>query len=197
MALLGKVKGNMGDSTSQVEYYNKALALSPNDTVVMFNLGVAYEKSGNDAQALNTYRSLLKLKPGDMDALGRVAFIDNKLGKYEEAYKYFSALALKKPSKENLRGIVDASTGLNDSQKTIEACSTYLKIYKKDYEVALLLAKTRERVANTRKGKVRAKYLKDAIDSYIYANDIKANEKVEQKIIDLSKERRMILRDLR
>jgi hypothetical protein len=101
-----------------------------------------------------------------------------------------------KETKENLRGLVESSYAMNDSQRTIHACKKYLGKYQ-DYNVALILARTLEKVADTKHGRVRAKYVKDAIDAYISANNIKQTEVVGQKIIDLSKERRQLLKDLR
>ncbi len=196
VALLGKIMGSIGDPESQVEYYKKALALSPNDPVVMFNLGVAYEKAGNNKEALKTYSLLLKIKPGDPDALSRISSLYLKQGRNAEAYKYFSMLADSKETKENLRGLVESSYALNDPQKTISACKKYLSRYR-DYDVALILARTLEKVAETKYGRVKAKYVKDALDAYIAANKIKQTEAVEQKIIDLTKERRKLLKDLR
>ncbi len=196
VALLGKIMGSVGDPESQVEYYKKALDLSPNDPVVMFNLGVAYENAGNAKGALNTYNRLLKIKPGDPDALSRISALYLKQGRNAEAYKYFNKLSGLKETKENLKGLVESSYALNDSQKTISACKKYLGKYQ-DYDVALILASTLEKVADTKNGRIKAKYVKDAIDAYIAANNIKQTEAVEQKIIDLSKERRQLLKDLR
>jgi tetratricopeptide (TPR) repeat protein len=196
VALLGKIMGSIGDPEAQVEYYKKALALSPNDPVVMFNLGIAYEKAGNIKEALNTYNRLLKIKPGDPDTLSRVSSLYLKQGRNSEAYKHFSMLTGLKETKENLRGLVESSYAMNDSQKTINACKKYLGKYQ-DYDVALILARTLEKVADTKTGRIKAKYVKDAIDAYITTNNIKQTDAVEQKIIDLSKERRQLLKDLR
>ena len=196
VALLGKLMGSIGDPEAQVEYYIKALELSPNDPVIMFNLGVAYEKAGNIKEALNTYNRLLKIKPDDSDALSRVSSLYLKQGRNSEAYKRFGMLTGIKETKENLRGLVESSYAMNDSQKTISACKKYLGKYQ-DYDVALILARTMEKVADTKQGRIKAKYVKDAIDAYIAANNIKQAEAVEQKIIDLSKERRQLLKDLR
>jgi tetratricopeptide (TPR) repeat protein len=196
VALLGKIMGSIGDPEAQVEYYVKALELSPNDPVIMFNLGLAYEKAGNIKEALKTYNRLLKIKPDDPDALSRISSLYLKQGRYSEAYKCYTALTGLKETKENLRGLVESAYAMNDSPKTINACKKYLGKYQ-DYDVALILAKTMEKVADTKQGRIKAKYVKDAIDAYISANNIKQTEAVEQKIIDLSKERRQLLKDLR
>jgi tetratricopeptide (TPR) repeat protein len=196
VALLGKIMGSIGDPEAQVEYYMQALELSPNDPVIMFNLGLAYEKAGNNREALKTYNRLLKIKPDDHDALSRVSSLYLKQGRNSEAYKSYAVLTGSKETKETLRGLVESAYAMNDYPKTISACKKYLGKYQ-DYDVALILAKTMEKVADTKQGRIKAKYVKDAIDAYISANNIKQTDAVEQKIIDLSKERRQLLKDLR
>jgi Flp pilus assembly protein TadD len=184
VAQLGQLMGNIGDPKAQIAYYQKALALSPHDPVIMYNLAVSYDKAGNEKEALKTYTMLLKVKPDDTDALSRAALLSLKLGRNADAYTYYASLTRKKGTKENLKGLVSAAVALRDEDRIIEACKRYLKIGK-DYDVAMSLGYAYEAKAAAKKGREKAKLLNDALNAYTLAKGLNpSSDKAQQKYLD-------------
>ncbi len=52
-----------GDFTTAIGYYERALALRPNDLNIMTDLGTAYWYSGDPDKGLDTYAKVLKIDP--------------------------------------------------------------------------------------------------------------------------------------
>ncbi|HQP30746.1 MAG TPA: tetratricopeptide repeat protein [Deltaproteobacteria bacterium] len=185
VAQLGQLMGNLGDPSSQIDYYRKASRLSPNDPILLYNLAVAHDKAGNAKEALDAYKAMLKIKPGDADALTRAAALSLKTGRHADAYRYYSALVKKSGSRDNLKGLLSAATGLRDTDKIISAATEYLE-KAKDYEVAMQLGYAHEAKAEGLKGRARARALNEALDAYNLAIRLNpSSEKAGQKIVDL------------
>lgn len=185
VAQLGQLMGNLGDPSSQIEYYQKASRLSPGDPILLYNLAVAHDKAGNAKEALAAYKAMLRIKPGDADALPRAAALSLKTGQHADAYRYYSALVKKNKSRDNLRGLLSAATGLRDTDKIIGAANEYLK-KSKDYGVAMQLGYAHEAKAEALKGRARARALNEALDAYSLAMRLNpSSEKAGQKIVDL------------
>jgi len=185
VAQLGQLMGNLGDPSSQIEYYQKASRLSPNDPILLYNLAVAHDKAGNAKEALAAYKAMLRIKPGDADALSRAAALSLKTGQHADAYRYYSELVKKNNSRDNLRGLLSAATGLRDTDKIIDAANEYLK-KSKDYGVAMQLGYAHEAKAEAFKGRARARALNEALDAYNLALRLNpSSEKAGQKIVDL------------
>ena len=78
-----------------VEMFEKAVALNPNDTVMVVNLGDAYRGSGQQDKANTTYRQALTVgfkelqtNPQDADVKAEVALAYAKMGNAPEAQKF-------------------------------------------------------------------------------------------------------------
>ena len=185
LAQLAMVMGKLGETKSQVMYYQKAAELSPNDSVIWYNLGIARDKAGDAKGALEAFAKVLQLKPGDMDSLQTAAPLSLKLGQYKDAYGYYSSLAKKSPRKEYLKGLVSAAVGMKDQDKIIDAAALYLKKYK-DYEAALALAYAHEERASGKDIPRRLTDLDAALDAYKTALKINPQSKVaKEKIPEL------------
>jgi tetratricopeptide (TPR) repeat protein/TolB-like protein/tRNA A-37 threonylcarbamoyl transferase component Bud32 len=81
--------------TQAVEMFEKAVALNPNDTVMVVNLGDAYRGSGQQDKANATYQQALtagfkelQINPQDADVTAEVALAYAKMGKAPEAEKF-------------------------------------------------------------------------------------------------------------
>ena len=75
--------------------FEKAVALNPNDTVMVVNLGDAYRGSGQQDKANTTYQQALTVafkelqtNPQDADVKAEVALAYAKMGKAPEAEKF-------------------------------------------------------------------------------------------------------------
>jgi len=185
VAQLAQLMGNLGDPSSQIAYYQKASRLSPNDPILLYNLAVAHDKAGNAKEALAAYKAMLKIKPGDVDAMTRAAALSLRTGRYDDAYRFYSALVKKNDSRDNLRGLLSAATGLRDTDKIIGAADQYLK-KAKDFEVAMQLGYAHEARAEALKGRARARALNEALDAYNLAIRLNpSSDKAGQRIVDL------------
>lgn len=67
--ILGQVNGAMGDFKSAIEDFTKALAIEPNDAVILWLRGAAYTEKGQFDLALNDYDRAINLNPDFEDAL--------------------------------------------------------------------------------------------------------------------------------
>ncbi len=72
----------------------EALALKPDDEDIHYNLGIAYSRQGDNAQAMAHYEEALRLFPEYTEALNNLGNLYLRLGKTEEAIQRFQ-LALK------------------------------------------------------------------------------------------------------
>lgn len=192
-AQLAMVSGKRGDTKAQAVYYQKALDLSPNDPVLWYNLGVTREKSLDTKGALEAYGKALELRPDDTDSLQGAARVSLKAGQFKDAYGYYSSLAKKTGSKEHMKGLVSAATGLKDQDKIIESCRMFLKKYS-DHDVAITLAYAYESRAAGRDGKGRLEDLNAALEAYKMALKADPNSKVATKKIPELKIETMKLR---
>lgn len=188
VAQLAMVMGRLGDTHAQVNYYEKAVSLSPGNAVLWYNLGVVREKQGDSKGALDAYERVLKLKPDDLDSLRGAARSSLKAGRYRDAYGYYTALQRRDAGKETLKGLVSAAVGMKEQDKIIEACTMYLK-KSRDHDVAIALAYAYESRASSRDGRGRLDDLTRALDAYKTAKGMNPQSKVAaEKIPELSVE---------
>ena len=101
-ANLASAYAGKGNAQEELENLQTAAALSPDEPIIRFNLGVAYEKRKLDADAVKEYEFLLKLKADDHDAIGRLADLYFRNKKYEQAVKYYEKLARIQPRNSNV-----------------------------------------------------------------------------------------------
>ncbi|MGQ0792993.1 MAG: tetratricopeptide repeat protein [Deltaproteobacteria bacterium] len=87
--------------TTSQKYYDaidlltKVKTKSPDNTLVDFMLGVAYQGAGDNKNAALTYREYLKIKPQDAAALNNMAWVLGQSGQHEEALSFATkALAI-------------------------------------------------------------------------------------------------------
>lgn len=186
VAQLAMVMGRLGDTKAQVDYYQKAVNLTPGNSLLWYNLGVAREKQGDVKGALDAYTKVLKMKPGDLDSLKGAARSSLKLGQFREAHGYYTALLKKDATKENMKGLLSAAVGLKEQDKIIDACTKYLS-KNRDHDVAITLAYAYESRAAGRDARGRLDDLTKALDAYKTAKSINPGSKVaSEKIPELS-----------
>lgn len=186
VAQLAMVMGRLGDTKSQVDYYKRAVELSPGNSVLWYNLGVAREKQRDLKGALDAYAKVLQTKAGDLDSLKGAARTSLKLGRYREAHGHYTVLLKKSSDKENLKGLLSAAVGLKDQDRIIDACRMYLS-KNKDHDVAITLAYAYESRAAARDTRGRLDDLTKALEAYKTAKGIDPRSKVAgEKIPELS-----------
>ena len=94
--ILGAVLGVTGRNSEAVGFYQKAVALSPQDASIHCNLGVALQELGRLDDAEASLRQAIALKPDLAEAYNNLGITLKKLRKLEEAEaSYKKAIALK------------------------------------------------------------------------------------------------------
>ena len=85
LGLIGDCYMQLGDQDNAVSYYEKSTKKNPNEfTTPMFlqKLGLTYEIMGNNAKALETYKSLKKDFPNSNEAFEiskNIAYLEQKM----------------------------------------------------------------------------------------------------------------------
>lgn len=88
--LLGIAYDRVGWHKQAAEAYNRALTVAPRDPVVIANLGYSLYLADDYAGALKRLKQAAKLAPGTPVIYNNLGVVTARVGKYDEAYKYFA-----------------------------------------------------------------------------------------------------------
>ena len=80
---------NSGNYTGAIKYYDKDLAINPNDINTLNNKGVALDSLGNYTGAIKYYDKALAINPNDINTLNNKGVALDNLGNYTGAIKYY------------------------------------------------------------------------------------------------------------
>jgi Flp pilus assembly protein TadD len=72
-------------------HYRRALDVRPDDATAAFDLGVALEDLGRDAEAIGVYEKAVELDPGHADAFFNLAGACERAGRTAAAIRYLKA----------------------------------------------------------------------------------------------------------
>jgi len=78
--------------------FKHALAVTKNNVIAQYNLGMYYQEHGRPNEALDCYRRTLAMKPDSADALNNIGFMLTGQKKYGEAVQYFEAALKANPN---------------------------------------------------------------------------------------------------
>ena len=84
--------GLLSDSSEKEENYLKAIELSPNDTVLKFNLGTFYANEGNNTKALEYLEGSIEAKSSNIPARMNIGLLRKNIGEFEQAIKMFESI---------------------------------------------------------------------------------------------------------
>ena len=70
-----------------LNYFNQALDLKPTDAQIYFNLGLIYERLGDQPKSLKAFSIALNLRPEWVEARMRVAVANAQHGRCADALK--------------------------------------------------------------------------------------------------------------
>jgi tetratricopeptide (TPR) repeat protein len=88
---------SLGNWDQVLLHYNKILEQSPNQTTVLYRMGLIYYNKGDFSRALGYYEKLVNLYPFSYDGLLMYAWTCFKLGKLNEAKVLFNKVLLLAP----------------------------------------------------------------------------------------------------
>ncbi|ETR71617.1 MAG: TPR Domain containing protein [Candidatus Magnetoglobus multicellularis str. Araruama] len=82
--------GECGLYDKAVTYYKQALALKPNDTLILHNLAINLLHAGRLNEAIARFRKALKYKPEDPKTLRHLGFAFAESGQYDNAITFYN-----------------------------------------------------------------------------------------------------------
>jgi len=82
--------GQSGLYDKAVTYYKKALALKPNDTLILHNLAINLLHAGKRNEAIVRFRKALRYKPEDPKTLRHLGFAFAESGQYDNAITFYN-----------------------------------------------------------------------------------------------------------
>jgi tetratricopeptide (TPR) repeat protein len=85
----GIALGNLGNDTGALQYFDKALAIQPNNFTALYNKGLALDNLGNYTGALQYFDKDLAIQPNNVKALYNKGLALGYLGNHTEAIKYY------------------------------------------------------------------------------------------------------------
>ncbi len=123
------------DPAAAVEPFRHTAELQPDQARPLFLLGLAYEKSGNIANAIEQYQAAQRLEPKSFDirfALGRALL---RAGRAPEAETQFhEAVELQKDSAPARLGLADSLQAQKKLEPAVDAFADYLRLQPQDRE---------------------------------------------------------------
>jgi len=88
-ALLYNTKGRLGTYNESITYFDKALAINPNDVYALTSKGLAVGGLGKNNESITYFDKALAINPNDVYALSSKGLALARLGKYNEAISYY------------------------------------------------------------------------------------------------------------
>ena len=88
--LLGLAYDRLGDHSSAVQSYERALVVAPKDPVLLANLGYSLYLSNDFGGAVKRLRQAAKLAPELSVVHNNLGIVQARLGKYDEAFRSFA-----------------------------------------------------------------------------------------------------------
>lgn len=99
---LGREELNEGNPEGAIAHFEAAYALQPDNPEVLFYLGIAHSKAGQDDKAVEYYRQLLHFDAENADAWLNMANSYDRLGRYEQAEEAYATASNLDPEKEEV-----------------------------------------------------------------------------------------------
>jgi tetratricopeptide (TPR) repeat protein len=88
---LGRLIHEAGEAAEAVHLYERALALTPDDTILHFNLALALEDARGAEAAAAHYERAIALDPGFADAHWNLAGLCEGQGRRADALRHYRA----------------------------------------------------------------------------------------------------------
>ena len=126
---LGVLYTGLGRYEDAVRHVLEAIKRDPDSALLYHNLGDAYSHLGKDAEARTAYRRALELSqaelrvnPRDSRALARLAMVESKLGRGQDATQHIAKAVALEPGNADVRyaeAVVDTRAGRLDDAAAV------------------------------------------------------------------------------
>jgi tetratricopeptide (TPR) repeat protein len=97
LAAQGKQRLDQQRYDEAVTVYREAVRRDPGDAVAQYGLGVAYSRTGADAQAIAAYREAIRLQPDNVDAYYGLGVVSERQGRDDEAIAAYREVIRRRP----------------------------------------------------------------------------------------------------
>ena len=101
--------------TGAIEYYDKALAIDANNTIILRNIGLSLANLERYSEAIEYYDRVLAIDPNHVIALNNKGNTLNELGRYEKAIEQYDKALGSKPIEDIQYSNKDLKTELDYS----------------------------------------------------------------------------------
>src|SRR5690349_14674666 len=129
----GIVFGKLGNYTRAIQYFDKALAIDPNDKVALAGKGLALDGMRNYTRAIQYFDKALSLDPNNKVVLAGKGIAFNSLGNYTQAILLFDkALAIDPNDVDALKNKANTLNNLGNYTQAIQYVDKALAIDPKD-----------------------------------------------------------------
>lgn len=157
---LGNIEVHNKKYSKSIEYYNRAIQISPEFTDALYNLGIMYYTGKQTRKAVDIFERLVSLENNNIEILNKLADIYYRSGNIDTSFKYLEMLLRANPRNINalsLLGDIYYSRGEYE-----EAALRYLKI------IELSPTSSESKIAYINLGNVYFKFklYKKAIQNY-------------------------------
>jgi Flp pilus assembly protein TadD len=119
--LLGLAYDRLGWHRQAAEAYGRALTISPKDPYLIANLGYSLYLADDYAGALKRLKQAARLAPGTPVIYNNIGIVQARLGKYDEAFKYFAIATNEYDAHLKLAGILEIERRDKEAVKHYEA----------------------------------------------------------------------------
>lgn len=119
-----RTRDQLADWRNSETLFKHALAVTKNNVIAEYNLGMYYQESRRTEEALACYRKTLQMKPDYQDALNNIGYLLIGQKKFGEAMQYFEAALRANPNSVEARNNIGRA--LCEAGKTDEGIAQYL-----------------------------------------------------------------------
>ena len=112
-----------------IELYNKILKADPNNTVILYNLGLALDDSGELEKAIDCYKKVIEIDPSYLSAHFNLGIVFKTLGETQKEINCYEKIIKIKPDHTMANSsLAKAFKFLGDYQKAISYYEKTIKI---------------------------------------------------------------------
>ncbi len=129
LLMTAKVHNSLGLDNLAMIYWQRVLAIDPQNYEANEQLANYYDRAGQGDKALEHFLILLAATPDNPELLKRVGMLQMSMGRYDQALQYFERYNGQRPDdKEVLRKIVDVHSAMGNTLESLEILERYFSL---------------------------------------------------------------------
>lgn len=125
----GEYSLDQGDLDNAEKKFISAIRLDAKNTEAYYGLGIVYQRQNHLAEARETFKFVLQLKPGDVKVLDKLAEIEELEKNWEQAVRYYEqSVLLDDGNSARFAKIADLLQTLDKNETALEAIKQALEL---------------------------------------------------------------------